>query len=234
VIEDVNFMAPFKFYRSEPRTVTVQANFLTDGKDIIAQCRLSGSRTLHGQPEAQVTTHFTARVRLTETPPKSKKVQAPPAMDGKKVEAVDIYKLYFHGPAYQVLKQSWVNKGEIIGRLAANLPPNHKPEELPTLSTPRLIELCFQTAGLWEMGSSGRMGLPFRIKRLDILRVSDKPDGPNGKLQAIVTPDSNGSFAAKVIDEKGNVYLTLQGYRTAELPGAIDAKLLKPLQSLVE
>jgi acyl transferase domain-containing protein/acyl carrier protein/NAD(P)-dependent dehydrogenase (short-subunit alcohol dehydrogenase family) len=230
-IEDVNFMAPFKFYRSEPRTVTVQVNFTTDGKNIVAECRLLGSRTLHGQSEAQVTTHFTARVRLTETPPKSKKIKAPAAADGKKLEAGDIYKLYFHGPAYQVLDSSRADKTEIIGLLAANLPLNHQPDDLPTLVSPRLIELCFQTAGIWEMGSTGRMGLPFHIDRLSILRTSDKPDGPNGSLQAIVTPDSDGSFDAKVVDEKGNVYLMLQGYRTAELPGAIDAELLKPLKT---
>ncbi|MCB0296859.1 MAG: polyketide synthase dehydratase domain-containing protein, partial [Calditrichaeota bacterium] len=63
-VEEVNFLAPFKFYRNEPRTVTVQANFSLDGEDIVADCRLLGTRQLHGQAAPQVSTHFTARVRL--------------------------------------------------------------------------------------------------------------------------------------------------------------------------
>ncbi|MCL2878537.1 MAG: SDR family NAD(P)-dependent oxidoreductase, partial [Acidobacteria bacterium] len=67
-IEDVNFLTPFKFYRNQPRVVTVQAVYTADdkdGNDILADCRLTGSRKLHGQDEAEVTTHFTGRVRLT-------------------------------------------------------------------------------------------------------------------------------------------------------------------------
>ena len=35
-----------------------------------------------------------------------------------------------------------------------DLPGNHMPADRPTLMSPRLIELCFQTAGLWEMGGT--------------------------------------------------------------------------------
>ena len=63
-IEDVNFMAPFKFYRDEPRTLEVAATFTVDGDDVIADCRLIGTRTLANQPEPQRTVHFTGKVRL--------------------------------------------------------------------------------------------------------------------------------------------------------------------------
>ena len=63
-IEEVNFLAPFKFYKNEPRTVTIQAVFYPQGEKLIADCRLIGRRALPNQPEPQVTTHFTARVRV--------------------------------------------------------------------------------------------------------------------------------------------------------------------------
>ncbi len=66
-IEEVNFLAPFKFYRNEPRTVTIEARFHPQGDALVADCRLIGRRTLPNQPEPQVTTHFTARVRLNKT-----------------------------------------------------------------------------------------------------------------------------------------------------------------------
>ena len=66
-IEDVCFHSPFKFYRGQPRTLLLQADFDLDGDDIMAHCRLVGSRTLHGQTEPEITTHFTARVRLVSS-----------------------------------------------------------------------------------------------------------------------------------------------------------------------
>ena len=54
----------------------------------------------------------------------------------------------------------------IIGEMAEKLPDNHQPPDQPTLMLPRLIELCFQTAGIWEMGTTSRMGLPSHIRHV--------------------------------------------------------------------
>ena len=163
-IEEVDFLAPFKFYRNEPRTLTIQSVFYPQGDDLTADCRLTGSRPLPNQPEPQLTTHFTARVRLTKQP-QPVAVAAPPpnAPAGSTMEAADIYRVYFHGPAYQVLERAWRDGDRIIGLMAKSLPSNHHPSERPTLAAPRLIELCFQTAGLWEMSVQGRMGLPLHV-----------------------------------------------------------------------
>ena len=68
-VEEVGFHAPFKFYRDEPRTVTVTATYSQDGDDIVAECRLVGSRQLVGRDEPEVTVHFTGRVRLSPEAP---------------------------------------------------------------------------------------------------------------------------------------------------------------------
>jgi len=131
-IENVNFLVPFKFYRGHPRTVTVHANFHQENDDIVANCRLVGSRQLHGKTEPEVTTHFTASVRLVTASPrtaKRKKIAAP--SDGRIVESGDIYRLYFHGPAYQVIENSWRAGEEVIGLFATELPANHQPSDLP-------------------------------------------------------------------------------------------------------
>jgi acyl transferase domain-containing protein len=229
-IENVNFLSPFKFYRDQPRAVIVHANFKQENNEIIAQCRFVGSRTLYGQAGPEVTTHFTATVRLAENPAKAIKENAPVAVEGAKIDASDIYRLYFHGPAYQVIKNAWRAGEEVVGLFAENLPANHEPKDLPTVIAPRLIELCFQTAGLWEMGTKSRMGLPYQIDRVTFLRnMSGKEDS----MYTVVTPDANGAFDARVVDAKGNVYLKLQGYRTMELPEKIEADLLKPLQMMM-
>ena len=144
------------------------------------------------------------------------------------MEAADIYRLYFHGPAYQVMKSSWREGDEVVGLFAANLPANHRPDNMPTLVSPRLIELCFQTAGMWELATQARMGLPYRVDRLSILKPSEPAQA---RLHSVVTPNGDGGFDARVVDEKGNVWLSLSGYRTMALPEPVDEALLKPLRA---
>jgi hypothetical protein len=92
---------------------------------------------------------------------------------------------------------------------------------------PRLIELCFQTAGLWEMGVHNRMGLPLHVGQVCWSRSPQVAEGP---LYAIVTPDEQQeSFDAEVIDTAGNRYLQVSGYRTVALPNSVD---LEPLRAM--
>ncbi|MFZ0420014.1 MAG: SDR family NAD(P)-dependent oxidoreductase [Candidatus Sulfotelmatobacter sp.] len=229
-LEDVNFLAPFKFYHHEPRVVTVEASIHPERDALLADCRLTGSRSLPNQSEPQVTTHFTARVRLTQQTPAAVIVPPLGAPDGHIIEAAEIYGLYFHGPAYRVIERAWWDGHRIVGRLAKGLPPNHLPSELPTLLAPRLIELCFQTAGLWEMGVQGRMGLPQHIDCVSPLLHA--PESDEILLYAVVTPnEDHGSFDAEVVDTNGNRYLQISGYRTVAVPGAVDNERLKALQA---
>jgi hypothetical protein len=229
-IEDVNFLAPFKFYRNEPRPVTVEAVIHPHGDGLIADCRLLGRRPLPNQSEPQVTTHFTARARLVKHAPALVTVPALGPPDGHIIEAADIYRLYFHGPAYQVIERAWWDGRRIVGLMAKGLRNNHHPSGLPALMAPRLIELCFQTAGVWEMGVEGRMGLPQHIDRVSLL-VCD-PEEAEGQLYAVVTPNPfEGSFDAEVVDAKGTRYLQLSGYRTVTVPGAVDAGRLEALRA---
>jgi NAD(P)-dependent dehydrogenase (short-subunit alcohol dehydrogenase family) len=231
-IEDVNFLAPFKFYRSEPRTVTTVVVVSPRGNGLVAECRLIGRRPLPNQAEPQVTTHFTGRVRLARRPPEALPALRPGTPTGAVIDAADIYCLYFHGPAYQVLERAWWDGKRIVGLMAKGLRNNHHPSELPTLIAPRLIELCFQTAGLWEMGVQGRMGLPQHIDSVSLLLA--EPDPTQIRLYAVVTPDpKHGTFDAEVVDVAGNHYLCLRGYRTVALLNAVNAEGLKALQNLM-
>jgi len=228
-MEDVLFLAPFKFYRNAPRTLRIETRIHPDRDELVANCRLVGTRVLPNQAEPQATTHFTARVHVTTDSSLGQiQVTAVPP-DGHRIDAEDIYGLYFHGPAYRVVDRAWWNGQQMIGRYATNLPTNHHPSELKTITSPRLVELCFQTAGLWEMGALGQMGLPHHVKTIEFCR---NPDDAEGTLYAEVTPDPEAkTFGAQVVDEHGNCYLRLTGYRTIELPGAVDEMRLKKLQA---
>ncbi|WIX98587.1 SDR family NAD(P)-dependent oxidoreductase [Amycolatopsis mongoliensis] len=224
-IEDVEFLAPCKFYRDEPRTLTVTAVFRADGDGLVAECALTGSRQLAGQAEPQVTTHFTGRVRLARTPVgDAVTAAAPPVPDGKGVPADAIYDVFFHGPAFRVLDRAWRGEDGPVGLYASDLPPDHVPADRPELVSPRLIELVFQTAGVWDIGRHGRFGLP---RHVDRIVLHDAPES-EGRLEAVVTSEEDG-FGGRVLDESGAVLLELSGYRTTELPGALDAGRSAPM-----
>jgi hypothetical protein len=225
-IEDVNFLAPFKFYRHEPRTVTVYATFSADREAVIANCRLTGSRTLPNQTEPQITTHFTARVRLIKEELVAQTGAAPGTAAGTAVTAANVYRVYFHGPAYQVVERAWIDDHHMIGQMPVSLPVNHHPSELSLRAMPRLIELCFQTAGLWELSMQHRMGLPLRIDRVTFCGA---PQAQHGALYAVVAPNPDETrFDADLLDAGGNRYLHLSGYATATFAADID---VGPLQA---
>ena len=227
-LDEVNFQAPFKFYRNQPRAVTIQGVFHPQGKDVVADLRLTGSRSLPNQPEPQVTTHFTARARLTQQVSEAPIVRIPATANGSSIEAADVYRVYFHGPAYQVVERAWRDEDRMVGQMSTGLPANHEPASLPTVVGPRLIELCFQTAGLWQLSERGEMGLPLYVHEARVWQV---PEPGNGRFYAVVTPHpEQQSFDAEVVDAAGNCYIQLSAYKTVALPNSVDAEPLKALQ----
>jgi hypothetical protein len=231
-IEDVHFDVPFKFYRGEPRTVRARTFFSAEGDDVVAQCRIEGERALHGRSEPERTTHFRARVRLLPGAPHGEQRRDIDRSEGaRRLGAEDIYRLYFHGPAYRVLETSWRQGPTLMGLYAADLPANHTPPERATVAQPRWIELCFQTAGIMELVESSKMGLPYQVEEVKIHRPTGSA---RGRVVAVVTAGGEASFDADVVDEDGMVLMTVHGYRTMALPDAVEDNLLKPLKEAIE
>jgi hypothetical protein len=224
-IEDVEFLAPCKFYRGEPRTLAITATYRPEGDQLVAACRLVGSRLLANQTEPQVTTHFTGEVRLARAPlAEETMAPAPPVPDGTGTTADAIYQVYFHGPAFRVLERAWRGDKGPVGLFAGGLPADHVPAERPELASPRVIELFFQTAGIWEIGRHGRFGLPQHVDRIVLHEAPD----PQGRVEAVVEPGDAG-FDGRVVDAAGTVLVEVHGYRTVELPGSVDPERQIPL-----
>ena len=232
-VEEVTFLSPFKFYRNQPRTLTLSARYDVDGEDVVADCSLVGARRLHGQTEPEVTTHFTGKVRLVAKAPAGKKKQEVPGTEGATgAEAASIYRVYFHGPAYQVIDSAWKSGEEIVGRFAGSLPPNHLPAELPLIVAPRFVELCFQTASLLGLAGEARLGLPYGFEKLEI--VSALESAPGAGLLAVVRRNPEGAYDAEVVDDKGKVYMVLRGYRTMDLPGTVEEEALLAIRKALK
>jgi hypothetical protein len=231
-VEDVDFREPLKFYRDQSRTVTISALISPDedGRtdDVIAHCRLTAARTLPGQEAPQTTVHFTGQVRLAATPPQPERKSPPPAEDSHTtVEHDAVYAIYFHGPAFQVVEHAWRGERGVAGRYATHLPPAHRSGDGPVIARPRLVELCFQTAGIEELGTTGRMALPMHVDRI----VLPEADTPADDVVAEVQSHGEACFDARVIGPDGGVLVQLEGYRTIALPDAVGPELLDPLRA---
>ena len=112
---------------------------MRDGDHLVADCRLVGRRTLPGQPEPQVTTHFTGQVRLARDAPGPRADGAAPVAGRRRPSApTTIYRVYFHGPAYQVLERRWRDERRRRRRAGRRTcPADHVPADRPLAVPPR-------------------------------------------------------------------------------------------------
>ena len=107
-VENVDFRAPLKFYRDEPRTLTITALLRPDGEDLVAECRLSAERKVPGADGRNRPWQLTGSVRLTAEPPVIDDGGAAASGGGTPALTPEqVYRLYFHGPAYQVVSAAW-------------------------------------------------------------------------------------------------------------------------------
>jgi hypothetical protein len=124
------------------------------------------------------------------------------------------------------VERAWRDGERIAGQLAGGLPANHHPPERPLTMAPRWIELCFQTAGLWEIGVLGRMGLPRHVDSVSVWGTEG--DGP---MFAVVTPSADGdSFDADVVDSAGRCRARVSGYRTVTFRENVAAEAFEALR----
>jgi len=227
-LEDIQFLVPFKFYHNAPRRILWKAKALLEEKGLIAYATLESTRV---RPNGEVDhrLHFKGKVFLTPTKEALQPVKTqPPHWNGAyTVSSDDIYRIYFHGPAFQVLEAVQRNNGHIIGKM------HQQVLDYTKNPIPYLIELCLQTAGVWEIGLRGILALPNAIDQLTIYT-----NKLNGKaIFAQVFPQINGdsyTFDAQAIDAEGNLLVEMKGYRTIATEMSVDSDLILPLRKLME
>ena len=218
-VEDVQFHLPFKFYRMQPATLHLSAAGRPgDDGSVLVSLRLDSRVQPKPELPVQIRTHFAGRVRLTPEAPAGTVIAFDPPGEAGPIDRAAIYRLYFHGPAYQVLDTVAIDNGLAIGLMAAGLPPDTTPPGADLLLAPRLVELCFQTAGILEVSNKEVLGLPTAYRALTVYRRPGDAEGE--RLYAIVSHHAAADeYDAQVVDGRGRVYVELAGYRTVALPG---------------
>ncbi len=233
-VENVQMLGALKFFHMEPRTLYISARVTTNGpadpaiggRELIAHAVLRSMSipAKDGLPP-QVKEHFVADVRLRPTALPERRVQfAPPAEQVLPIAGPDIYKVFFHGPAYRVVERAGVEPNTALGLVSQALPADIMsaetgcPDGNATLMAPRLLESCFQVAALWSVRNKQAMAFPLGIETVTVHRQHGQADGQ--RLYALVnTGDDGQSFDGQVVDEEGRLYVDLRGYRTVTRPG---------------
>jgi NAD(P)-dependent dehydrogenase (short-subunit alcohol dehydrogenase family)/acyl carrier protein len=229
----IRFEKALKFYHDEPRHITWKAQVIHRKNEMIAEVRLS-SLMRNRLGDTQTTEHFSGQAILEPTeillPDRWRSI--PEWGSDTCLLKDDIYQIFFHGPAFQVLAGVQRKDDYVLGKLQPDFTTGSK--QLMQLSShPMLIELCFQTAGVFEIGTTGKLRLPSSVAALRIY-----PNQVNGRdVYAFVKPrtilDNEMSFDAWVVDEDGKVYLEIKDYRTVQLPYKLDASLVSPFKQVL-
>jgi NAD(P)-dependent dehydrogenase (short-subunit alcohol dehydrogenase family) len=218
-VEDETFLSPFKFHRNQKATLHLGAVAAPAAVgEVLVSVVLRSLVQPRKELPAQERVHFKARVRMRREAPAAPKVAfRKPAPKALGIGRDAVYEVFFHGPAYRVIERAAVEDDGVVALMAAGLPPNASPASAGTVVAPRLVELCFQAAGLWLLARKETMALPTSIERATAYRQEDEA---KGRLYATVKVRGDGeAFDARVVDEKGVVFAEVQGYRTVALPG---------------
>ena len=230
-LEDLRFLAPMKYYRNEARAAIVRARAVpvADGQVRVYTTLSSVQNIVGREPEEKL--HFSGVVVLAPAPAEPSHVQAFDRTAAE-ISREAIYRVYFHGPAYRVLDRvEAAGDHKVIGCMNGDLPLDTADAGHRSLVAPRLLELCFQTAGVWEIGRTGQLALPAGVARV----VVRDPAMSGGPLVAEVTAHegSDGmTFSARVRDGEGRVRVELEGYRTSRMPNTLPEDEAGPFRSV--
>jgi len=192
------------------------------------------------QDDGQVSCHLQVQVEFSGAPvdaaATAASMRASPS-DGLAPRAVtqrDVYALFFHGPAFQVVASAAVRSGLMQCRFASGLPPSHRHRPSDSEIAPRLLEFALQSAGLLELTDSGRMMIPHSIGRVD--RFSSVDVDYSGELVSVARFGSpeRSSIDVDILDERGRLMMRVGQYRTEPLPFVGNATAAARLRRLLQ
>lgn len=197
---------------SEGRSLRLDARVerRDQAQDLVHASLFSGAET-----DAQAL-HLRADFRLvTGEPATLMPLSQPLAPPMPGISAGEIYRVFFHGPAFQVVAQAGRRSEAMVSRLAVNV----HTAAIPPMA--RLLEFALQTAGLLELSASGRMMIPHAIAAVEHAAPADEGADPEIVGRALFDADG-ASISIEVATARGLRLMTVRGYRTVALPFASD------------
>ena len=208
--KDVVFTSPAKFHRGREVKFVCRAQKVPSGELGVVAVKTSLSSKFKARVKGakeQDKLHFEAVVLFAGQRRQGLTGDPPPASAA--IAAGPIYDVYFHGPAFQVLEAGGIEKKSAIGLR------NRTITDSGYIAAPMLVELAFQTAGLWGIVSHSAMALPAGIGAVEF--------ATNGTGQvpaaAVSTNIGEDLYDVTVVAEDGTEILSLKRFAMARVPG---------------
>lgn len=180
--------------------------------------------------DGTVKTHSSATLECAQPISHTVTMNIPNVDSPLPVRAIDIYELFFHGPAFRVIQRAALVHDEVIAEIATGLPALTTDPHDTSVLAPRLIEACLQTAGLLEIATRSRMMIPSRI---DIIAFcgdhTSIPDRLFTRARRSMTTHHTNAVDIDVVDLDGACWLKVGGYETLPLPYPSDSAAIVDL-----
>ncbi|MBI4063630.1 MAG: SDR family NAD(P)-dependent oxidoreductase [Elusimicrobia bacterium] len=211
-IQNVRFNLPIKLLRDRPVSVRVIAE---KAQDLVELSIESDFITPAGIKLGAPKEHFHAQYVPARNPSVWEDLTKPAIAPKGLVLSEDIYKVFFHGPRFRVLKQILALENETIlaeyQRPQAPLWNDTRPK---THFYPTLIEAAFQTCGWYDQATLKKTTLPDAIDHVQIYSYSQK--AKNFYVYGIYKGADGGKsvYDTFVFDEEGQLWVELAGYKT--------------------
>ncbi len=215
-LEDIRFLAPFKFFRNEPRRITWKAQAYHTGSGLVVQVSLESNLATKVR-RAEHVLHFDGKVYLAPSSESlEKSIIKPPHWNGKyTVEAEQIYACFPASFLYRRFQRTrWRNRQTSIESPFFS----ETPEFLPT-HTYRII---LQTAGIWR--SANRV---LALPDLSILKLIEVPPMPATFPVQPGGAKTGMCFGCPRLLTQGVMSIWIEDYRTSRFL-SIESGLLQP------
>ena len=208
-LANIEFKLPIKLYKNRPLDI----NLLAEKSDrVISMMIKSDFINPKGIKVGETRMHFTAR--YVDDDVKFSDILLPKKKEKYKATKDDIYKIYFHGPSFQVLDgiiES--NRDFVIGVFKKPSKRLTKTGDFRYIFHPMIIEAVFQTCGWRDLDIDNRMTLPHSIGEVKIIDNNEDPD----KLYTYSVFKGFNEFGRSVydgyaFDDEGRIWVELKNY----------------------
>jgi 3-hydroxymyristoyl/3-hydroxydecanoyl-(acyl carrier protein) dehydratase len=208
-LTNIEFKLPIKLYKNRPLDI----NLLAEKSDkVISMMITSDFINPKGVKMGETRIHFTAR--YVDDDVKFSDILLPKKKEKYKTVKDDIYKIYFHGPSFQVLDgiiES--NRDFVIGVFKKPSKRLTKTGDFRYIFHPMIIEAVFQTCGWRDLDIDSRMTLPHSIGEVKVIDNNEDPD----KLYTYSVFKGFNEFGRSVydgyaFDDEGRIWVELKNY----------------------
>ncbi|MEA3307473.1 MAG: SDR family NAD(P)-dependent oxidoreductase, partial [Elusimicrobiota bacterium] len=211
-LKDIRFQLPIKLLKNKPARIKITAE--KEGEEIGMKME-SDFINSKGVKLGKTRTHFKGKFSETFNS-KWDSIEKPaiPNKNKYKINSEDIYKVYFHGPSFQVLDGIIsLEKDKVLGVFKTPKMPLWQTKHEKLLAHPMAIEAAFQTCGYRDIHFESKMALPDSVDEIiihDNERTTDKLYVYS--VYKGVNSEGKSAYDAFVFDEKGNIRLEVINY----------------------